>query len=170
MYSILAGKWPNIQSYTVHIYGSGQPYKYTIIQPTLHFSTHKASGLCGVQCTVRYACYCTHRNFENYGVVTILEDVIYRNYSNILYGVRYGGKLALPVKKWPQEGLSTPKPPIFAPQCGPLMCWRHTMLPWTTRGCVKAASARGKGPAAACMESQSQTHYLIPGWYFVFYS
>jgi len=32
--------------------------------------------------------------------------------------------------------------------------------PW---GWVGAASARGKGPAVACMETQSRTQYLIPG-------
>jgi len=70
------------------------------------------SGLCTVWCTVRYDFYCTYRNFVNYGVITIWEDVTDRNYGNLLYGVRYGIKLALPVQIWPQKGLSTPTPPI----------------------------------------------------------
>ena len=104
-------------------------------------------------------------------------------------------------------------PPIFAPQCAPPMCWRHTMLPWTTLswigaasarglplpvqfwpqngpsaptlpistsrmllscvdatqcfpgrpwGWVEAASAWGKGPAVACVETQNRTQYLVP--------
>jgi hypothetical protein len=28
----LAGRSPNIRSYTVHIYGSGQPYKFETVQ------------------------------------------------------------------------------------------------------------------------------------------
>ena len=38
--------------------------------------------------------------------------MIYRNYGNFLYGVRYGAKLALPVQLWRQNGLSAPTPPI----------------------------------------------------------
>ena len=53
---------------------------------------------------------------------TIVIVTLYRNYGKIRYGVRYGAKLALPVQKWPQNGLFAPKPPIFAPRCAPPMC------------------------------------------------
>jgi len=39
--------------------------------------------------------------------------LIYRLDGRLRYGVRYGAKLALPVQKWPQNGLSGPTPPIF---------------------------------------------------------
>jgi hypothetical protein len=42
----------------------------------------------------------------------ILVTVLYRLDDKIGCGVRYGAKLALPVQKWPQKGLSTPKNPI----------------------------------------------------------
>ena len=80
------------------------------------------TDLCTVPCTVRYAFYCTYRYFVDHGVITVFEDRDYRNYGNLLCGVRYGAKLALSVQKRPQKGLSTPEPPIFAPQCAPLMC------------------------------------------------
>jgi hypothetical protein len=41
------------------------------------------------------------------------HTVLYRNYGKIRYGVRYGAKLALPVQKWPQKGLSAPNTSHF---------------------------------------------------------
>ena len=34
----------------------------------------QACSLCTVRCMVRYALYCTYRNFVNYGAITLLED------------------------------------------------------------------------------------------------
>jgi hypothetical protein len=62
--------------------------------------------------TVRYGKNVFCRIFENW----------HRIYGKIRYGERYGAKLALPVQIWPQNGLSAPKPPIFAPRCAPPMC------------------------------------------------
>ena len=62
--------------------------------------------------TVRYGKTNFYRIFENW----------HRIYGKIRYGERYGAKLALPVQKWPQNGLSAPKPPILAPRCAPPMC------------------------------------------------
>jgi len=57
--------------------------------------------------------------------------------------------LALPVQSWPQKGLSAPNTSHFHLQRAPLMCWRHTMLSWTTLrlgwGCISS----GEGPSSS---------------------
>ena len=74
--------------------------------------------------------------------------VVHHLDGKLRYCVWYGAKLALPVQKWPQNGLSAPKPPIFAPQCASPMCWRHTMLPWMTLGLGWGCISSGKGPSS----------------------
>ena len=88
--------------------------------------------------------------------------VLYRLDGKLRYGVRYGAKLALPVQTWPQNGLSAPNLPISLP--GVLLpCADATQCFYERpRGWVEAALARGKGPAVACMETQSRTQYFIP--------
>jgi hypothetical protein len=85
--------------------------------------------------------------------------VFYRNYSKI----RYGAKLALPVQKWPQKGLSTPNFPIFAPQCAPFMCWRHTMLPRTTLRLGWGCSSLGKGPSSG-LHGNLNSDAVLDSW------
>jgi len=80
--------------------------------------------------------------------------IILCNYGKLLYGVRYGAKLALPVQKWPQKGLSTSKSVIFAPRCAPLMCWRRTMLPWMTPRLGWGCISLGAGTASAKLASE----------------
>ena len=72
----------------------------------------------------RYGTIRTVRTVFSYNTAykRILVTVVYRLDGKIWYSVRYGAKLALPVQKWPQNGLSALKPPIFAPRCAPLMC------------------------------------------------
>jgi hypothetical protein len=70
---------------------------------------------CTVRCTVIQ--YGTVRTFFT---VFLKIGTVYT--VRIRYGVRYGAELALPVQKWPQNGLFAPKPPIFAPRCAPPMC------------------------------------------------
>jgi len=66
-----------------------------------------------------------------------------------------------------KNGLSAPKPPISAPRCAPPMCWRHTMLPWTTLrlgwGCISS----GAGTASAILASEwplrpNTSHFHLP--------
>jgi hypothetical protein len=89
------------------------------------------------------------------------------NYGKIRYGVRNGAMLALPVHLWPQKGLSTPKPPIFAPQCAPPMCWHHTMLPWTTLrlgwGCISS----GEGPSSGLL-GNSKLDAVLDFWLLIY--
>ena len=78
--------------------------------------------------------------------------------------------LALPVQSWPQKGLSAPNTSHFHLQHAPLMCWRHTMLSWTTWGWVGAASAQGKGPAVACtrkLKVGCSTWFLVDNLCFI---
>ena len=62
------------------------------------------------------------RLFLKYGVLAYFGDRNLLLDGNLRYGVRYGAKQALPVQKWPRNGLSAPKPPIFAPRRAPPMC------------------------------------------------
>jgi hypothetical protein len=60
---ILAGKSPNIQSYTVYIYGSGQPYTFNTI-----YSTSK-----GTHTHVAYVqSACTEAHTYTYTLLTVL--------------------------------------------------------------------------------------------------
>ena len=56
---------------------------------------------------------------------TIVIVTLYRNYGKIRYGVRYGAKLALPVQKWPQKGLSAPNTSHFRSP----VCSSHVLTP-----------------------------------------
>ena len=116
---------------------------------------------------VRYDSDGTDRLFLNYGVLAYFGDQVYRLDGKLWYGVQYGAKLALPVQKWPQNGLSAPKPPIFAPQCAPPMCCRHTMLPWTTLRLGWGRISSGAATARAIFASEwplrpNTSHFHLP--------
>jgi hypothetical protein len=111
---------------------------------------------------VYQCCVCT---VSRYGTIRTVRTVLLKKdgvlaYFADRYGVRYGAKLALPVQKWPQNGLFAPKPSIFTSRML-LSCVDATQCfpgqPW---GWVEAASARGKGPAVACMETQKSDAVL----------
>jgi len=93
----------------------------------------------------------------------ILTTVFYCPDGKIRYCVRYGAKLALPVQFWPQNGLSAPTPPISTSRMLLSCVDAIQYFPGRPWGWAGAASARGKGPAVACMETQSRMQYLIPG-------
>ena len=70
-------------------------------------------------------------------------------------------------KKMASERPLCPKHlPFPPPACSPYMLTPHNTqcLPERLWSWVGSASARGMGPAVACMETQSRTQYLIPGW------
>jgi hypothetical protein len=73
---------------------------------------HHDTGLCTDSQTVRYYEYGMDCLFVKDGVFSNFGDLYYRLNGTIRYGVRYGAKLALPVQKWPQKGLSSPTLPI----------------------------------------------------------
>ena len=59
-----------------------------------------------------------------------------------------------------KNGLSTSNPLILAPRCAPPMCWRHTMLLWTTLrlgwGCISS----GEGPSSG-LHGNSETDAVL---------
>ena len=89
-----------------------------------------------------------------------MVTVVYRLDDRLRYRVRYGAKLTLPVQKWPQKGLTTPTPPISTSSMPPLCADATQCFPERLRGWVGPASARGKGLAVACMETQKSNAVL----------
>jgi hypothetical protein len=68
------------------------------------------------------------------------------------------------------ERPNRPSTSHFHLQHAPLMCWRHTMLPWTTLrldwGCISS----GEGPSSG-LHGNSKSNALLVSWcYFVFIS
>ena len=108
----------------------------------------------------------TARGFYNFHELyrTLASKIT--NLTTLLYGVRYGAKLALPVQKWHQKGLSTPEPPIFSPPSVLLPCADATQCftkrPW---GCVGAASARG-GPSRG-LHGSSKSDAVLDSWLII---
>ena len=96
--------------------------------------------------------------------------MIYRNYGNFLYGVRYGAKLALPMQNWPQKGLSTPTPPIFTSSMLLLRADATELLPWMTLrlgwGCISS----GEGPSSGLQGNSKvgrSTWFLVVNLSFI---
>jgi len=82
------------------------------------------------------------------------------------FGAASARGLALPVQSWPQKGLSAPNTSHFHLQHAPLMCWRHTMLPWTTlrlgRGCISS----GEGPSTG-LHGNSKLDAVLDSWLLI---
>jgi len=83
----------------------------------------RCTGLWTVRCTVRYAFYCTYRDFVNNGVFMILVDGFLPLLRQFTIRCMVWCQADIAGAKWSQKGLSAPKPPIFAPRCAPPMCW-----------------------------------------------
>jgi hypothetical protein len=90
-------------------------------------------------------------------------DRILLSSYRVRYGVRYGAKLALQVQFWPLNWPLRPNTSHFHLQHTPLMCWRHTMLPWTTLrlgwGCISS----GEGPSSG-LHGNSKSDAVLDSW------
>jgi len=109
-------------------------------------------------CTIRYdyGLYDTDHTCCNTACyqITVKYGTVYGTvpcwHCQCIYGLR---------KVSPPQNLPFSLPSVLLPCADTTQCFPER--PW---GWVGAASAQGKGPAVACLETQSWTQYLISGY------